>query len=83
MTPTDNRTCRAHFDYEQMAEEARRERDSLSSIVKARRRQRPKNPDKAMLWEQQSKRYYEMYLEQRKNAIEFEHRARKRRAYGS
>ncbi len=83
MTRTNTLSCWAHFDYERMAAEARRERDSLNSIVRARRRQRPKNPDKAMAFEQQSKRYYEMYLEQRKNAIEFERRARKRGEYGS
>lgn len=77
------RSCWAHFDYEQMAGEARRERDSLHRIVQARKEQGPGSPDRAMRWEQENRRFYDMYLEQRKNAMEFERRAEKRRAYGA
>lgn len=76
-------TIWAHFDYDRMAEEARRERDKLLAIRKRRLAEGPGSPDQAMLWDQENRRFYEMYLDQRKNVMEFERRARKRRAYGA
>lgn len=73
----------AHFDYDRMAEEARHERDTLLAIRKRRLAEGPGSPDQAMLWDQENRRYYDMYLDQRRNAMEFERRAKKRRAYGA
>lgn len=82
-TQTAQGSIWAHFDYDRMAEESRRERDALREIRKRRLAEGPGSPDQAMLWDQENRRFYEMYLDQRKNVMEFERRARKRRAYGA
>lgn len=71
------------FDYGRMAEDARAERDKLQSIIKRRRAEGPKGTQSPMEWDQGNRRYYGMYLEQRRNVMEFERRAREREAYGA
>lgn len=83
MKRTEGGSCWAHFDYEKMAREARQERDNLQRIMRSRKEQGPGSLDRAMVWDQENRRYYDMYLEQRKNVMEFERRAEKRRAYGA
>lgn len=70
----------AHFDYAEMAGEARREQDRLMAVLRKRRARGPEGPERAMAWEQENRRLYDMYLEQRKNAREFARRAAKRAA---
>lgn len=70
----------APFDYALMASEARQEQDRLMSVLRKRRARGPESPERAMAWEQENRRLYDMYLEQRKNAKEFARRAAKRAA---
>lgn len=71
------------FDYERMAGEARNERDKLWAILKRRMAEGPREPEGRMEWDQKNRRYYGMYLEQRKNTKEFERRAQERRSYAA
>ena len=64
------------FDFGRMAEDAGRERDRLMGIIRRGR-------ESFMDWDQGNRRYYAMYLEQRRNAMEFQRRARERGAYGA
>lgn len=73
----------APFDYWRMAEDARAERDRLQSIIKRRKAAGPGETESFMEWDQGNRRYYGMYLEQRRNAKDFEQRAREREAYGA
>ena len=52
-------------------------------IIRRRRDQGPRGRESFMDWDQGNRRYYAMYLEQRRNAMEFQRRARERGAYGA
>lgn len=69
----------AHFDYEKMAEDVRRERDMLWAIYKRRKALGPQNGESLAEWEYGNRRYYDQYLEQRAKTKELERRAAKRR----
>ena len=71
------------FDFGRMAEDAGRERDRLMGIIRRRRDQGPRGRESFMDGDQGNRRYYAMYLEQRRNAMEFQRRARERGAYGA
>lgn len=74
---------RERFDYGRMAREAESERDRLRAIIKRRRDRGPADRESPLEWDQGNRRFYTMYLEQRRNAMEFQRRARERGANGT
>jgi len=71
------------FDYQQMAREARREQEALRARLQLRRQQGPDSLDHELVWKRENCILYNMYLEQRANAMAFERRAKWRRSYGA
>lgn len=75
------------FDYARMATEAEGEKDRIMTVLRERRARGPEDPDQTMTWDQENRRLYDMYLEQRKNAKDFSRRAAlraaQRLAYGA
>lgn len=74
---------RERFDYQQMAQEARREQEVLRARLQLRRQQGPASPDRELVWKRENSMLYNMYLEQRANAMAFEQRAEWRRNHGA
>lgn len=70
---------RTAFNYEEMAENAGRERDAIKALLEKRKKNPPERADQEIIWRRENGILYTMYLEQRYNAQMLARRAAQRK----